>query len=128
MNKKLSEHRQVENEVVFRKTNERIQNGFDALNTMAEEEGITHMPDMDDLELSFYCECSDENCLKRIVIKLSLYNDIHNNRKQFLISPDHESLAIESIALKSSNYTVVKKFLTPSETATRLEHTDIVNV
>ncbi len=126
MNKKLSERRQIENEVVFRQTNEQIQKDLDALNDMAKKED-THLPDTDDLVLYFYCECSDENCQERIGIKLSLYNDFHNNRKQFLISPNHESLAVERIILKDSNYTVVEKFVTPPETVAQLEHTDIVN-
>jgi hypothetical protein len=128
MNKKLSERRQIENEVVFRQTNEQIQKDFDALNEMAEREGDTSLPNTDELQLHFYCECSDENCQERIGIKLSLYNDFHNNRKQFLISPDHESSAVERIILRDSNYTVVEKFVTPPETATQLAHTDIVNV
>lgn len=128
MNKKLSERRQIENEVVFRQANEHIQKDFDALNDMAEEEGDTSLPDTDELQLRFYCECSDENCQERIGIKLGLYNEFHNNRKQFLIRPGHEALAVESIILKDSNYTVVEKFATPPETASRLEHTDIINV
>ncbi len=128
MNKKLSKRRQIENEVVFRQTNEQIQKDLDVLTALAEEEGDTSLPDTDDMELYFYCECSDENCQERIGIKLSLYNDFHNNRKHFLICPDHESLAIERITLRDSNYTVVEKFVTPPETATQLKHTNIVNV
>ncbi len=128
MDKKLSLRRQVENEVVFRQANERVQKELDGLEKMAEAEGYASLPDTDDISLHFYCECSDENCQERIVMKLTLYNEFHNNRKQFLISPDHETLGVESVVLKDSNYTIVEKFATPPETADKLQHTDIVNV
>lgn len=128
MDKKLSVRRQVENEVVFRQTNERVQKELDGLKKMAKAEGYTSLPDTDDITLHFYCECSDENCAERIAMKLTLYNEFHNNRKQFLISPDHEALGIERVVLKDLNYTIVEKFATPPETADKLQPTDIDNV
>ncbi|MBA2279439.1 hypothetical protein H0V99_03315 [Candidatus Saccharibacteria bacterium] len=128
MGKELSERRQIENEVVFRQANERVQKELVGLEKMAAEEGYTSLPENDDISLHFYCECSDENCRERIIMKLALYNEFHSNRKQFLISPDHETLGIERVILKDSNYTVVEKFATPPETAVKLQHTDIVNV
>lgn len=127
MDKKLSERRQIENEVVFRQANEQIQKRLDKLTEMAKEEGYTSLPDKPAQPLQFYCECSDENCKERIALKLDMYNDLHNNRKQFLIKPDHEVASIERIVLKDSNYTVVEKFTKPPEKATQLWRTHIVN-
>ncbi len=128
MDKKLSERRQIENEVVFRQANERVQKGLDKLEQVAEAEGYTSLPDTDDISLHFYCECSDENCQERIVMKLTLYNEYHNNRKQFLVSPNHETTGVERVVLKDSSYTIVEKFVTPPETAVKLQPTDINNV
>jgi len=128
MNKKLSIRRKVENEVVFRQANERVQIELVELERMAEAEGHTSLPNIDDISLHFYCECSDENCRERIVMKLTMYNEFHTNRKQFLISPGHEALEIEKVVFEDSNYTVVEKFATPPETAVKLHHTNIDNV
>lgn len=126
MDIKRSERRQIENEVVFRQANEQVLGELHEMEVNAKETGIS--PDIYELPIHFYCECSDENCQKRIVIKLNLYNDLHNNRKQFLIKPGHEVLAIERIVLTTPNYAVVEKFVTPPETVPKLQTTDIENV
>lgn len=128
MNKKFSQRRQIENEVVFRQANERVQQSFDQLQRIADEERDNSIPNPDNLTFDFYCECADENCRERIPLKLNMYNEFHHNRKQFLIKPGHEVMAIEGVVLKEPDYTVVKKFDAPPEKAAKLQVTDTTNV
>jgi|AntRauTorckE6833_2_1112554.scaffolds.fasta_scaffold00630_3 hypothetical protein len=123
MSTNASRLRQVENEVVFREANERVVEGLDSLDKMADTEGYTEIPDKEDLQLHFYCECSDENCRERIVMKLSEYDDLHNNRKLFIVMPEHEVKEIERIKDANDEYAVVEKRLEPSETAEKLQST-----
>lgn len=128
MNDLLSEQRQIDNEVVFRQANERVQSALAELKSMAKTEHYNYLPKQSDAPIHFYCECSDENCKKRIIIKPSLYKEIHTSRKRFLIKPSHGVPSIERIVFKESAYTVVEKFTTPPETAEKLQVTNIVNV
>ncbi len=128
MEKIQSERRQIENEVVFRQANERVQTELDKLKEIAEEEKDKSLPELENLTFHFFCECSDENCLQKIEIKLSIYNEIHNNRKQFIIKPKHDVSKIENIILKDTNYWVVEKHLQPPERAARLHITNVLNV
>lgn len=128
MTKTLAQSRQIKNEVVFRQANESVQKGLDEIKKMAKKEGYTGLPKDDDIPLHFFCECSDENCKERIVLKPSEYKAMHTNRRQFLIKPVHEVPAIEKVVSEKANYTVVKKHDTPPETASKLQITDTDNV
>ncbi len=118
----------VENEVVFRQYNERIQQGFDEIKKIAEEDGQNYMVQSDDDVLFFYCECSDENCKLRIQIRPSRYNEIHRVRDQFIVRKGHQVEQIEEIISKQQNFYVVKKRLPLPPTASKLQPTDIHNV
>lgn len=123
-----SERRQIENEVVFRNANEQIQKDLDELRKKAKAEGHDSLIPDKDLDLHFYCECSDENCRERIVLALSKYKQLHQDRSQFIVSPKHETTAIEDVVSKKITYTVVEKFIVPPEKATMLKSTPIHNV
>jgi hypothetical protein len=73
MKDSVSERRMAENEVVFRKYNERVQQGFDAVKKVAKEAGQEHFVVEVDAPLYFYCECSDENCHERIRLTTERY-------------------------------------------------------
>lgn len=125
---KLSQRRQVENEVVFRRSNEQVLNGLKELEQLAEKEGYVGLPDKDDIPVHFFCECSDENCRERIILKPSEYDELHNNKRHFVIKPNHEVLEIETVIRKTPDYTVVEKRIDPPEQPEKLHKTPTKNV
>src|ERR1044071_9286048 len=103
---KASERRLVENEVVFRQLNEQVQKGIDENNRLAKEAGQNEfvIEYKDDVPLHFYCECSDENCTKRVILTYREYNKIHERRDYFIIAPGHQVVRVEKVIRKESNY------------------------
>ncbi len=127
MGKNQLSKRQIENEVVFRRANERVERGIEHEKAVALENG-DDISDLDNTPLHFYCECSDENCKERIVMTLGEYKTLHINRKQFIISPGHEVPRIEDTVKEKARYSVVKKHFVPPEDITDLQHTSTGNV
>ena len=127
MQKSLSELRMAENEVVFRQYNEQAQAGFEEIKRVAKEEGEESLIEDYDVPLPFYCECSDENCEKRIQLEPSRYNNIHTHRNSFVLIPGHEVTDIEEVVITEKNYVVVNKFIEPPFTITKLHKTDVDN-
>jgi hypothetical protein len=117
----------VENEVVFRQHNERVRSNFDEIKRLAQEAGQEYLIPNDDSPLHFYCECSDENCKKRILMKPSVYHRIHKNRKQFVLVCGHETKLIEQVVRTEDKYCIVEKFNKPPETARKLAPTGVDN-
>jgi hypothetical protein len=109
-----SERRMVENEKVFRRLNEQVQQGFDQTNALAIEE---HQPEYvitlkaSDPPLHFYCECSNIKCTDRIRIAPYTYNKIHKRRDHFVVVPGHEVLAIERIVRTTPKFNVIEKLI-----------------
>lgn len=127
MSNPLSERRMIENQAVFRRYNEQVQQNFEKIKEVAAETNQEYLIPDDDTPLHFYCECSDENCRERIQMKPSEYSRIHKNRKQFVILNGHEIDTIEQVVLKEKDFWVVKKFVKPSETARLLQPTTADN-
>ena len=122
-----SERRLAENEVIFRQANETVQKNFNELEKLAKEDGQESFIKRFDKPLYFYCECSDEKCQKRVMVKPSKYNQIHKERDQFIMIPGHEQKDIEHVITKTRNYCVVKKKLQPPDSATELHKTNLDN-
>lgn len=115
----------INNEARFRAYNERVTDSLDELKQMADRRNqIEHIDDLEN-ELHFYCECSDEKCVQRIVISLSDYKDIHKKRDRFIVQPNHETIDIEEIISKTKSYSVVEKFQTPPENPAQLKQTPV---
>lgn len=127
MSSAVSKRRMAENEVVFREYNEKVQKGFDDLAKIAKEEGHAELAVQDDKPLHFFCECSDENCHKRILLKPSAYNEMHANRKRFVIIRGHETDSIEKVVQKKSTFNLVEKFVPVPASADRLNTTTVNN-
>ena len=123
----ISERRQIENEMIFRRANEQIGIDLDEIDALHVDDGNPHLVRKDDLLLEFRCECSDENCLERVPVKLSVYRKIHLNRDTFIIKEGHEITKIEEVTLIKVNYSVVKKHKSTSEPGPLLNETDISN-
>lgn len=127
MDMPLSERRQIENEMIFRRVNEKIGDTLQDLDSMHIEDDNTHLLWDDALLLNFKCECSDEDCDKRIPIKLSEYNKIHENRDAFIIKLKHQVNSIEKVILTEDLYSVVEKNNSTAEPNDILNKTSIDN-
>ncbi|MDL2341907.1 MAG: hypothetical protein QFB87_02420 [Patescibacteria group bacterium] len=127
MDMPLSERRQIENEMIFRRANEQIGINLDEVDALNVQDGNPHLVRTEDLLLEFRCECSDENCHERVPIKLSTYKSIHLNRDTFIIKEDHEVNAIEEVTVVEVDYSIVKKNKSTTEPGAKLNTTDVNN-
>lgn len=122
-----AERRQIENEMIFRRINEKVGDDLDALDAMHIEDGNVDLIRNEDLTLNFKCECSDENCEVRIPMPLSEYQEIHTDRDTFIVMPNHQVDPIEEVVKESSLYNVVKKNNSTPEPSDDLNNTNINN-
>lgn len=129
MTESEAEKRMAQNEVAFREANQRIQTGFDTLKAIALEENEPH-DDFDyDMPLSFLCECSDENCRKRLSLRLHEYNKAREiSKKCFVVAKDHDVPKIEEIIESHETYSIVAKHIAVPQHAHGLKSTPIDNV
>lgn len=127
MSLSIAEQRQIENEMIFRRANEKVGDDLDELDSFHAEDGNPHLIRDADLNLEFKCECSDENCEARIPIKLSVYQKIHTNRDTFIIKHKHQIESIEKVILTERDYSVVKKNNSTPEPGSELNKTSISN-
>ncbi len=109
MDMPIIERRQIENEMIFRRSNETVGISLNKLDAQHVTDGNPQLVRSDDPVLHFKCECSDENCSERIPLKLSTYQEKHLNRGSFIIKPSHQIKSIEKVILSESNYSVVEK-------------------
>lgn len=127
MDMPLAEKRQIENEMIFRRKNEKVSDGLDEIDAMHIADDNPELITDDNLILQFKCECSDENCEERISIKLGDYKQIHIDRDTFIIKPNHQVDPIEKIIRTESEYSVVKKNNSTKEPGEALNDTSINN-
>lgn len=123
----LSERRQIENEMIFRRANEVIGDSLNKIDVNHREDGNPGLVRDKDILLHFKCECSDENCEARIPIKLSVYQTIHENRNAFIIKLKHQVEAIEKVIVTEDEYSVVEKNNSTAEPGKTLNKTSIDN-
>lgn len=128
MDMPISERRQIENEMIFRRVNEKVGDELGSLDAMHIEDDNPHLIWDDTVLLNFKCECSNENCHARVPMKLSEYNKIHENRDAFIIKLKHQVEKIEKVILSEENYSVVEKNNSTSEPNDTLKKTSIDNV
>lgn len=122
-----AERRQIENEMIFRRLNEKVGDDLGALDAMHIEDGNIHLIRDTDLLLRFKCECSDESCSMRIPMQLSEYQKIHADRDTFVVMTDHQVDPIEKVIKETAEYNVVKKNNSTPEPGDKLNHTPIDN-
>lgn len=122
-----TERRQIENEMIFRRANEKAGDDLSALDAMHVEDGNVDLLRSEDLVLHFMCECSDENCKVRIPMKLSEYERIHARRDTFIVLPDHQVDPIESVVEETPAYAIVKKNNSTPEPSGGLNSTSVNN-
>lgn len=105
----VEERKQIENEMLFRRVNEKIGFDLDQIDAQHIADGNPHLVRNDDFVLHFKCECSDEKCEVRVPLKLSRYKTIHLDRSAFLIKPNHEVKPIEKVIETHPTYCIVRK-------------------
>jgi hypothetical protein len=103
------ERKKIENEMLFRRANEKIGTDLDVVDANHIADGNPHLVRSDDLLLFFKCECSDEKCQTRVKLKLSKYRLIHLERSTFVIRPGHEIKSIEKVIEQNPTYSIVRK-------------------
>lgn len=111
----------AENQVVFRKRNEKMRSNIDKFNETAEELGEVPIDTLGEEYMHFVCECSDEKCTARVKVGFVEYKTIHEIRDTFIIKPEHNLPTIEIVTLKTPEFWVVKKNNYPSQTAGELK-------
>lgn len=121
------ERRQIENEMIFRRFNEKFGDDLDALDTLHNQDGHFDLIRDVNLELQFKCECSDENCTVRIALPLTKYQKIHKDRSTFIVKPNHQVKEIEKVLKKTATYSIVKKNNTTDEPSDTLNITTVNN-
>jgi hypothetical protein len=87
------DERLVENELLFRKVNERIVELGDAW--------------ADELEI--VCECASENCTYPIAIQTGDYENVRRHSGRFIVLPGHELAQLEYVVDTAHGYLVVEK-------------------
>lgn len=127
MNISKAERCQIENEMIFRRMNEKVGDDLAEIDAMHIQDDNIHLITDDDLLLQFKCECSDESCDARIPLKLSEYNRIHTDRDTFIVKPDHQVDPIEKVIATEKDYNVVKKNNSTAEPSDELNDTTIDN-
>lgn len=123
----IAERRQIENEMIFRRMNEKVGDSLDELDAQNIDEGHPELIRTKDFLLTFKCECSDENCSERIALTISKYNKIHHNRDSFIVKPQHQVDPIEKVVESNKKYLVVKKNNSTAEPSDTLNETTINN-
>ncbi|HEX8182177.1 MAG TPA: hypothetical protein VF575_01090 [Candidatus Saccharimonadales bacterium] len=122
-----AERRQIENEMIFRRLNEKVGDDLGALDAMHIEDGNVHLIRDELLLLRFKCECSDENCNERIQLELNKYQQIHEDRNLFIIKLNHQVDPIEKVIRREKHYNVVRKNNSTPEPGSTLNITTIDN-
>lgn len=105
----IEERKQIENEMLFRRANEKVGHDLDEIDKLHRADGNHHLVRNEDFLLDFKCECSDENCNVRIPMKLSTYKSLHEDRSMFIIKLHHEVRPIERVIETTPTYSVVRK-------------------
>jgi hypothetical protein len=98
-----SEERVARNETLFREFNERV-------------EGLAG----DSPRIRLVCECGDLECLERLELTRTSYEQVRSDPRRFLVAPGHEDTDIEQVVARRERYFVVEKIAAAAEVA--IEH------
>ena len=86
-----------QNEALFRRVNERLEDLNDAFGTVTET-------------FDLICECGDAACVAQIAIPRSAYEQVRSDATLFIVEPDHVNASVEAAIEKHSAYHVVRKY------------------
>jgi hypothetical protein len=91
--------RLVRSQILFREVNERLRE------TVGSFEG----------PLEFLCECSAEDCIDTVPLRLTEYERIRAHPNLFLVVPGHELLEIDRVVDQGDGYVLVEKIVAADE-------------
>ena len=74
-----------QNELVFRRANERLREDWRKLGMDGQDQGL------------FLCECGDVTCKQPLRVTLSDYEAVRADPNAFVIAPGHEDESIEAV-------------------------------
>ena len=103
----LWEERAARNEALFREVNEQVRS-------------ISSDFDPGTRIVDFVCECSDDTCIERLRVPLSVYERVRSDSRQFILKPGHET-AIERVISREDGFVVVEKEGTAGRIATQTD-------
>jgi hypothetical protein len=89
------EQRIAGNEAVFRQVNEALKAG--------------QWPGEEQTPIAFRCECGQLGCSRLIELKLADYEQVRAHPRRFMLAPDHDIPAVESVVDQRAGYVVVEK-------------------
>jgi hypothetical protein len=104
---KFSERRLVENELMFRAANRKVQQQV--------QKDRNRYEGTDKTKLRFYCECSNFHCRGRISLTINEYQAATTNNREFVILPGHENKSVEKIVRTEDDFMVVEKNMDPAK-------------
>ena len=90
------ERRIGENEILFREVNERVEALNEAFNAVTDR-------------VSIVCECGRIDCVDRISMTLTAYEEVRREPTTFAVVPGHEIPDVESVVAEGEGYVVVRK-------------------
>jgi hypothetical protein len=91
----LWEGRAARNEALFREVNEHVRS---LSGEFASDTG----------SVGFVCECSRDDCTKRLEVPVAVYEDVRGHGRRFLVAPGHDG-DFEHVIERTSRYVVVEK-------------------
>lgn len=96
--------RQAENELLFRKINEEIEQ-------VATRGPLAVGQETGESAVDFVCECQDKGCTERLALTIREYEAIREHGDRFVVAPapEHVDTRIEHVVDMSSRYWVVEK-------------------
>ena len=84
------------NEAVFREVNERIEN-------------LAERFELKDEPLDLVCECGDADCVRRISMTRTEYEELRSDPHLFAVHPGHEYSDVEEVVDRRTGYDIVSK-------------------
>jgi hypothetical protein len=103
----LEEERAARNEALFREVNEQVRS-------------ISSNDDPAARTLDFVCECSDDACIDRVSIPISVYERVRAHSRQFILKPGHDS-EVERVLSREDGFVIVEKEGTAGRIATQTD-------
>jgi hypothetical protein len=103
--------RAAQNEAVFRRVNERLEDVNEAFQVATDK-------------TEFICECAKIECAERVEMTLSKYEAVRRVPTHFFVKPDHVLPEEERIVERQAQYVVVEKFGRAGQRARQLDPRD----
>ena len=91
----MSRDKRVQNEAIFRASNERLKERLSALAV--------------DGRVPFVCECGDSDCLETVELTWEAYEAVREDASHFFMLRGHEDEETEEVVARADGYIVTAK-------------------